>query len=98
MNRSMTRLAVAVSAFSLASTIPAGAQPTPAESRYRAPRTEWGDPDLRGMWPLEVGNTRMQRDAKYGEQGWLTDGEYAEALRAAQARGQGADKEDQDNK
>ena len=98
MNSFVARLAGAVSAFSLGLTAPAAAQKAPSASAYKAPHTEWGDPDLRGMWPLEVGNTRMQRDAKYGNQAWLTDAEYAEALKAAQTRGAGADKEDQDNK
>jgi hypothetical protein len=40
----------------------------------------------------------MQRDPKYGNQAWLTDAEYAAALKAAQTRGQGADQEDQSNK
>jgi hypothetical protein len=92
------RFAAAVSALSLVLAAPASAQPKPADKPYTAPRTEWGDPDMRGMWPLEVGNTRMQRDAKYGDQAWLTDAEYADALKAAQTRGEGADKEDQSNK
>jgi hypothetical protein len=51
------------------------------------------------MWPLEVGRTRMQRDAKYGDRAWLTDAEYAEAVKQAQAQGEGAaEKEDHDNK
>jgi hypothetical protein len=98
MTRHAARLAAAVSALSLLSAAPATAL-EPAPAPYQAPRTAWGDPDLTGMWPLEVGNTRMQRDPKYGDQAWLTDAEYAAALKAAQARGEGAaDKEDQDNK
>ena len=98
MTRHIARFAAAVSVLSLAATMPAEAQKTSQPTTYKTPRTEWGDPDLRGMWPLEVGNTRMQRDAKYGDQAWLTDAEYAAALKAAQARGQGADQEDQSNK
>lgn len=98
MNRIVVRLAAAVSVLSAGFATPAAGQKAPSATSYKAPRTEWGDPDLRGMWPLEVGNTRMQRDAKYGDQAWLTDAEYAEALKAAQARGQGADKEDKENK
>lgn len=94
----IARFAAVVSVLSLAAAVPAKAQKSTPASTYKAPRTEWGDPDLRGMWPLEVGNTRMQRDPKYGDQAWLTDAEYAAALKAAQTRGQGADQEDQSNK
>jgi hypothetical protein len=98
MTRPIAWFAAAVSALSLCLAGQAAAQTKPAARTYQAPRTEWGDPDLRGMWPLEVGNTRMQRDPKYGDQAWLTDAEYAAALKAAQTRGAGADKEDQENK
>jgi hypothetical protein len=98
MMRRIARIFAPVLALSLLAGASASAQPRKAPLAYKAPRTAWGDPDLRGMWPLEVGNTRMQRDAKYGNQAWLTDAEYAAALKAAQARGEGADKEDQENK
>jgi hypothetical protein len=98
----MIRLAAVVSVISLAlamgMTTPVVAQQKTATQPYKAPRTEWGDPDLRGMWPLEVGQTRMQRDAKYGDQAWLTDAEYAAALQAAKVQAGGADREDQANK
>ena len=98
MTRNSACLTAVVGVISLVGAAPADAQKGAPAHAYKAPRTEWGDPDLRGMWPLEVGNTRMQRDAKYGDQAWLTDAEYAEALKAAQTRGAGADKEDRDNK
>ena len=98
MTRHIAHLAAAISVLSLAAALPAAAQESPAKPAYKAPRTEWGDPDLRGMWPLEVGQTRMQRDAKYGNQAWLTDEEYAVALKAAEAAGKGADNEDKANK
>lgn len=48
-------------------------------ARYDAPRTPWGDPDLRGMWPLDsVGMTPFQRPEKFGDRAFLTDDEYAE--------------------
>jgi len=97
MRRQFVPIALALAAASLAAASPLAAQAKSA-APYKAPRTAWGDPDLRGMWPLEVGNTRMQRDPKYGDQAWLTDAEYAAALKAAQSRGEGADKEDQENK
>ncbi|HSQ96812.1 MAG TPA: hypothetical protein VLM18_12070 [Croceibacterium sp.] len=98
MTGNIARFAAVVSALSLVIALPVGAKSASPTTVYKAPRTAWGDPDLRGMWPLEVGNTRMQRDPKYGNQAWLTDAEYAAALKAAQARGESADKEDQENK
>ena len=40
------------------------------------PRTEWGDPDLTGMWPLtHLNGTPLQRPAAFGERRFLTDEE-----------------------
>ena len=61
---------------------------------WKVPRTEWGDPDLTGMWPLEVGQTRMQRDPRFGERAYMTDEEYAAAQEAAAALNAGADVEE----
>ncbi len=55
-----------------------------ASKPWTAPRTPWGDPDLRGVWPLEeVARTPFQRPEKYGTRAELTDQEYAEALKSA---------------
>jgi hypothetical protein len=40
----------------------------------------------------------MQRDPKYGDRAWLTNAEYAAAVKAAEAQAEGADREDQANK
>jgi hypothetical protein len=61
---------------------------------WQVPRTEWGDPDFTGMWPLEVGQTPMQRNPRYGDQAWLTDDEYRVALAAASELNAGADVEE----
>jgi hypothetical protein len=46
---------------------------------YVAPRTPWGDPDLRGMWPVDhMNGTPLQRPPQYGERRTLTDEEFAE--------------------
>ncbi|MDA8672159.1 hypothetical protein N8373_02690 [Gammaproteobacteria bacterium] len=47
------------------------ASPTPKTSGYEVPRTEYGLPDLRGVWNFSS-NTPMQRDARFGEQEFLT--------------------------
>ena len=46
---------------------------------YAPPLTPWGDPDLRGTWPLDyINGTPVQRPAQFGERRVLTDEEYAE--------------------
>ena len=54
---------------------------------YAPPRTPWGDPDLQGMWPGNMG-VPMQRPVGLGERRLLTDGEFAkrEAQASAQAK------------
>src|SRR2546426_12437064 len=55
------------------------------------PKTPWGDPDLQGMWPGNVG-VPMQRPANMGERTTLTDEEFgqreARAKRQAEADSQ----------
>jgi hypothetical protein len=83
---------------------PAAAQETvgtpPAkEAGWTVPRTEWGDPDLRGMYPLDqVGRTPMQRRPQYGNRLLMTDEEHAEAVNAAAEVEAGADREDASNR
>jgi hypothetical protein len=54
---------------------------------YTAPRTPWGDPDLQGMWPGNMG-VPMQRPVEFGERSLLTDAEFArrEVQASAQAK------------
>ncbi|MES3006980.1 MAG: hypothetical protein V4751_04325 [Pseudomonadota bacterium] len=47
-----------------------------ADSTYIAPRNEWGQPDLRGVWNFSS-NTPLERPAKYAEQEYLTDDDIA---------------------
>lgn len=47
---------------------------------YRAPRTQWGQPDLQGVWNFSS-NVPMQRPERFGEREFMTDDEV-EALRA----------------
>ena len=42
-----------------------------AQSDYEVPRTEWGQPDLQGVWNFSS-NTPMQRPTRYGTQEFLT--------------------------
>jgi hypothetical protein len=65
--------------------------PNPAAAGgYAVPRTPWGDPDLRGMWPIDkLNGTPVQRPEAFGERRFLTDEEYTqrvERLRGLNAR------------
>jgi hypothetical protein len=52
------------------------AQGRPAETQraWKQPMTPWGEPDLRGMWPLNhLINTPFPRPEKFGERRVMTD-------------------------
>jgi hypothetical protein len=70
---------IVASATALAQTPKAG---------YAPPKTPWGDPDLQGVWPGNMG-VPMQRPAALGDRTTLTDEEFAkrqeQAKRQAQA-------------
>ena len=65
--------------------IPAGAQDAqkPAAKAWTPPKTPWGDPDLEGTWPGNMG-VPLQRPKSMGERTALTDEEFTQ--REAQAR------------
>src|SRR5688572_17236464 len=65
--------------------IPVIAQAQTATRSYTPPRTPWGDPDIQGIWPGNVG-VPMQRPVEFGDRATLTDAEFAR--REAQARAQ----------
>jgi len=50
---------------------------------YQVPRTEWGQPDLQGVWNFSS-DIPMQRPAQYGDREFLTE-EEIEAIRARRA-------------
>ena len=58
---------------------------TLAQSDYEVPRTEWGLPDLQGVWNFSS-NTPMQRPGRYGDRQYLTDEEAAEIAANLAAR------------
>jgi hypothetical protein len=59
----------------------------PAKPAWSVPRTPWGDPDLRGQWPLDyLAQTPRTRPAQYGTRAELNDEEYAAALKSAKAQ------------
>ncbi len=53
---------------------------------YQAPRTEWGQPDLQGVWNF-VSETPLQRPEDYGTREFLTEEEVLQArIRRAESR------------
>ena len=92
-----TGTALLLATAPLAAEDPVGVPPA-APAGWSAPKTEWGDPDLRGMYPLDqVGRTPMQRRPQYGNRLLMTEDEYKEALSSAAEVEAGADREDASN-
>jgi hypothetical protein len=81
-------LAAAMVAMPLAMTAPgrAGAEDLKPKPGWKVSRTSWGDPDLRGKWPLDyLAGTPRIRPPQFGNRAELTDEEYQAGLdRAAQ--------------
>lgn len=62
---------------------------------WTVPRTAWGDPDLRGTWPLDaVGRTPTERPPTLGTKAYLNDQEYAAAVAQAENTARNYDRED----
>src|SRR5215813_13600282 len=56
-------------------------------SAFKPPMTSWGEPDLRGIWPLNhLISTPFQRPEKFGDRRFLTDEEFKAAQSSAEAR------------
>ena len=84
----------AIAGFALAVLMLATSVPAVAGT-WTPPRTPWGDPDLRGTWPLEsVGRTPFQRPERLGDRALMTDVEYAAARKAAAEAARGYDREE----
>ncbi len=54
-----------------------------AQEDYQVPRTEWGQPDLQGVWNFSS-DVPMQRPAQFGNRQFLTE-EEIEAIKARRA-------------
>jgi hypothetical protein len=60
---------------------------TQAASDYVQPMTPWGEPDLRGTWPINhLIGVPLVRPPEFGEQAFLTDEEFAEKQARVAAR------------
>ena len=77
----------------------ANAAAAPDASGWVHPRTEWGDPDLQGMWPIiNLISTPFQRPEQYGERELLSDEEYAATQQRLEARNTRYEEEIKSNK
>jgi hypothetical protein len=67
---------------------PSKGQGGPARpSTWKQPMTPWGEPDLRGIWPLNhLISTPFQRPEQFGDRRFLTDDEFAAAQKRAEDR------------
>jgi hypothetical protein len=68
----------------------------PASNDYQPARTAWGEPDLRGGWPIDHlnGRTPLQRDPAMGNRQLLNQEEYASRSEAVEALEQRYQNED----
>ena len=49
----------------------------PVSHAYVPKKTAWGDPDIRGMFPIDaIGGLLLQRPQSMGDRVWMTDQEY----------------------
>jgi hypothetical protein len=98
-------LAAALALAACSDSAPPLASGTAAGSGWQHPRTEWGDPDLRGMWPIiNLISTPFQRPVDddgnpiYGDRELLTDEEYEAAQQRLAARDERYREEIESNK
>jgi hypothetical protein len=69
------------------------------EATWEHPRTPWGEPDLRGIWPIgHLTGTPLQRPEEMGERRYLTDEEVAARETQYDARQGAYDEEIESNK
>jgi hypothetical protein len=82
----MIRFAALVAAMCCVA-VTAEAQSVRTPAPYKPPMTPWGEPDLRGTWPLNhLISTPFQRPERFGERRLLTEEEFAAAQKSATDR------------
>ena len=68
----------------------------PVPTDFDPPKTAWGDPDFRGMWPIDnIASLPMNRPASFGDRFWLTEEEFAQRAENANRSDQAYEAEDQ---
>jgi hypothetical protein len=83
--------ALALSAVAAACVLPGAS----VAAEWKHPKTPWGDPDLRGMWPVaHLISVPLQRPTKYGDRLHFTEEEMAEQRKAVEARNKRYEEED----
>jgi hypothetical protein len=74
-------LAATFAAGALAASAPQAKDSAPqggASSEWQPPMTEWGEPDLRGIWPIgHLTRVPLQRPPEFGDRRFLTDEKLA---------------------
>lgn len=71
----------------------------PVPRTYTPKTTPWGEPDLRGTWPIDhLNGTPMQRDPKQGNRMFLTDEEFAERTQRVDTLAARYDKEESNDR
>jgi hypothetical protein len=71
----------------------------PVPQDYKPKLTEWGEPNLSGLWPIDHLNmTPFQRTEAQGNRYWLTDDEYAAREKQINAAAGRYEQEAKDNK
>ena len=82
----MRGLAILLAASTMGFAPCAAAQDVPADlttmppvpTTFDPPRTAWGDPDLRGTYPIDdIARIPFERLPEHGDRFWLTDAEFA---------------------
>jgi hypothetical protein len=71
----------------------------PVPDDYKPKKTPWGDPDFRGRWPIDnIASLPFQRPDQFGNRFWITDEEFAERQKQANASDQRYDAEDKEGR
>jgi hypothetical protein len=71
----------------------------PVPRTYKPAKTAWGEPDLRGIWPIDhLNGTPMQRDPAQGNRLFLTDEEFRARTEKIETAAGRADKDDSSGK
>jgi hypothetical protein len=74
-------------------------EPQASASGWPHPMTPWGEPDLRGKWPIyHLIGTPLQRPEEYGERRFMTDEEFAAEQESVAARNSRYDEEDESDR